>query len=174
MTAPVFALQGKKSVPGVTSIRNTKSPHWRRWFGVDNRCLVPFTSFSEPELQPNGSRPPAWFALDETRPLAFFAGIWTRWTSVRKVRESETTDDLFGVLTTEPYGEVGALHPKVMPVILRTVEEIDLWLTAPAPEELAPQKPLPDGTLTIVARGLKEDGVSESERAPATEPRDLT
>jgi hypothetical protein len=30
-------------------------------------------------------------ALDETRPLAFFAGIWTRWTSVRKVKEGETT-----------------------------------------------------------------------------------
>jgi putative SOS response-associated peptidase YedK len=25
-----------------------------------------------------------WFALDETRPLACFAGIWTNWTSVRK------------------------------------------------------------------------------------------
>ena len=28
------------------------------------------------------ARPPVWFALDESRPLAFFAGIWTRWTSV--------------------------------------------------------------------------------------------
>jgi len=25
----------------------------------------------------------------------FFAGIWTRWTSVRKVREGETTNDPF-------------------------------------------------------------------------------
>ena len=39
--------------------------------------------------------PPVWFALDESRPLAFFAGIWTRWTSVRKVKEGETTNDLF-------------------------------------------------------------------------------
>jgi putative SOS response-associated peptidase YedK len=38
----------------------------------------------------NGSRPPVWFALDESRPLAFFAGIWTRWLSVRKVKEGET------------------------------------------------------------------------------------
>jgi hypothetical protein len=34
--------------------------------------------------------------------LAFFAGIWTRWTSVRKVKEGETTNDIFAFLTTEP------------------------------------------------------------------------
>jgi putative SOS response-associated peptidase YedK len=31
-------------------------------------------------------------ASPQTRPLAFFAGIWTRWTSVRKVKEGETTN----------------------------------------------------------------------------------
>src|SRR3984893_12594519 len=30
MPSPVFALKGKKSDPGVTNIRNVKSPHWRR------------------------------------------------------------------------------------------------------------------------------------------------
>jgi putative SOS response-associated peptidase YedK len=161
MPAPAFALVGKKSDPGVTNIRNTKSPHWRRWLGVESRCVVPFTSFSEPEPQPDGSRPPAWFALDESRPLAFFAGIWTRWTSVRKVREGETTNDLFGFLTTDPNAEVGALHPKAMPVILTTPEEVDLWKTAPAAEALMLQKPLPSGSLVIVARGAKQDGVGE-------------
>jgi len=34
------------------------------------------------------ARPPVWFAFNEERPLAFFAGIWTRWTSVRKVKEA--------------------------------------------------------------------------------------
>jgi putative SOS response-associated peptidase YedK len=60
MPSPVFALQGKKSDPGVTNIRNTKSSHWRRWLGVENRCVVPFSSFAEPELQPDGRRPPAF------------------------------------------------------------------------------------------------------------------
>ena len=77
MPSPVFALKGKKTDPGVTNVRNVNSPHWRRWLGVENRCVVPFTSFSENEAMPDGSRPPVWFALDETRPLAFFAGIWT-------------------------------------------------------------------------------------------------
>jgi putative SOS response-associated peptidase YedK len=74
MPSPVFALKGKKSDPGVTNVRNVKSPHWRRWLGVENRCVVPFTSFSENETLPDGTHPPVWFAFDETRPLAFFAG----------------------------------------------------------------------------------------------------
>jgi SOS response associated peptidase (SRAP) len=87
MPSPIFALKGRKSDPGVTNIRNVGSPHWRRWLGAESRCVVPFTSFAEHEVLPDGSRPPVWFALDESRPLAFFAGIWTRWTSVRKVKE---------------------------------------------------------------------------------------
>ena len=27
-----------------------------------------------------------WFAFDESSPMAFFAGLWTRWTSVHKVK----------------------------------------------------------------------------------------
>jgi putative SOS response-associated peptidase YedK len=157
MPSPAFALQGKKSDPGVTNIRNTKSPHWRRWLGVENRCVVPFSSFAEPELQPDGRRPPVWFAFDDTRPLAFFAGIWTRWTSVRKVKEGETTNDLFGFLTTEPNIDVGVIHPKAMPVILTNPEEIDLWMTGTPVEALNLQRSLADNSLRVVARGTKED-----------------
>ncbi len=67
----------------------------------------------------------------QTRPLAFFAGIWTRWTSVRKVKEGETTNDIFAFLPTEPNNVVGAIHPKAMPVILTEREEIDIWMMAP-------------------------------------------
>ena len=102
---------------GTTNIRNVKSKHWTRWLGPEHRCVVPFTSFSEFNKAEGGD---IWFALDETRPLACFAGIWTRWTSVRKVKEGETTNDLFAFLTTEPNAVVGAIHPKAMPVILTT------------------------------------------------------
>jgi putative SOS response-associated peptidase YedK len=157
MPSPAFALKGRISDTGITNIRNTASPHWRRWLGPEHRCVVPFTSFSENEHLPDGRKPPVWFALDETRPLACFAGIWTRWTSVRKLKEGETTNDLFGFMTTEPNLEVGAIHPKAMPVILRTDEEIDCWMKAPAADALQLQRPLPDNALVIVARGQKQD-----------------
>ena len=120
---------------------------------------MPFNSFSEFNKAEGGD---VWFALDESRPLACFAGIWTNWTSVRKVKEGETINDLFGFLTTEPNAEVGAIHPKAMPVILRTPEEIDRWMSAPAAEVPSLQKPLPDGSLKIVSTGTKEDGLSET------------
>lgn len=157
MPSPAFALKGRNSDPGVTNVRNAASSHWRRWLGVDNRCVVPFTSFSENEALPDGRKPPIWFALSDDRPLAFFAGIWTRWTSVRKVREGETTNDLFAFLTTEPNALVGTYHPKAMPVILTTPQEVDTWMEAPAPVALQLQRPLPDGVLMVVARGEKQD-----------------
>jgi putative SOS response-associated peptidase YedK len=139
---------------GTTNIRNVSSKHWQRWLGVENRCVVPFTSFSEHNKAAGGD---IWFALDGSRPLACFAGIWTNWTSVRKVKEGETTNALYGFLTTEPNDVVGPIHPKAMPVILTTPAEIEVWMTAPPDDALRLQRPLPDGALEIVARGEKKD-----------------
>jgi putative SOS response-associated peptidase YedK len=136
---------------GTTNIRNVKSKHWQRWLGAENRCVVPFNSFSEFNKAEGGD---IWFALDETRPLA-----WTNWTFVRKVKEGETTNDIFAFLTTEPNAEVGAVHPKAMPVILTMPDEVETWMTAAPDEALKLQRPLPDLSLRIVARGVKEDTV---------------
>jgi len=149
LPSPAFALKGRKTDRGVTNVRNTRSPHWRRWLGVRHRCVVPFTSFAEPHRPSGGSSQNVWFELPD-REVAFFAGIWTRWTSVRKLKEGEVTADLFGFLTTEPNAEVAAVHPKAMPVILRTREEVSTWLNAPEPDALLLQRPLPDASLRVV------------------------
>ena len=60
-------------------------------------------------------------------------------------------------LTTEPNDVVAPIHPKAMPVILTTADEIETWMTAPAEKALKLQRPLPAGVLEIVARGERKD-----------------
>jgi len=143
----------------VTNIRNTKSAHWRRWLKPENRCLVPWTSFCEyADTKPK--KTPTWFAIDDSRPLAVFAGLWCSWTGTRgsKANPVEGEHLLFGFLTCEPNDVVGAVHPKAMPVILTEPEDMDRWMSAPAEEALELQRPLPDGALKIVATGDRKDG----------------
>lgn len=164
MPSPAFALQGKKTDPGVTNVRNTASPHWRRWLSPEHRCLVPQTAFSEPD-KVEGKSVPAWFALgkEEERPLAFFAGIWVpQWTSVRKIKEGEVTADLYAFLTTEPNAEVCPIHPKAMPVILTEEDELEAWMTAPWAVAKELQRPLPDGLLRVVGHGRSDQPDEET------------
>ncbi|WP_349254346.1 hypothetical protein [Rhizobium sp. CB3171] len=127
----------------------------RLWLGPENQCVVPFSRFAEPDYTSHveGERVPnAWFAGDEDCPLLWFAGAWVaNWTSVRKIKEGEVTCDLYGFLTTSPNRVVGEIHEKAMPVILRTVEEIELWMTAPWEEAKRLQRPMPDDELLLLS-----------------------
>jgi putative SOS response-associated peptidase YedK len=148
-----------QATPGrpVTNVRNVASPYWRAWMAPAYRCLVPATSFCE--YAPGKPAVPTWFALDESRPLFAFAGLWRPWTGTRgtKADPVEGEHHLFAFLTCAPNAVVGPVHPKAMPVILTTREACDAWLEAPAQEALALQRPLPDDALRIVARGQKQD-----------------
>lgn len=150
---------------GTTNIRNTSSQHWKRWLGVQNRCVVPFTRFAEPDpasKEDGGRTPNAWFGSAGGEQLMFFAGLWVKdWTSVRKVKDGPVTIDLFAFLTTEPNGIVAPIHQKAMPVVLTKDDEVETWLKAPWPEAKALQRPLPDHLLKLVEVDKTEAGSDE-------------
>ena len=170
LPTPPDKLKGNADT-GVRNLRNLW--FWKDDLDVlDRRCVVPATSFCEPD-QVGGSNANYWFALNDERPLFFFAGVWRpQWTSVRKVKDGPTTDDLYAFLTTDANTEVAEVHNKAMPVILRTPEEVERWFTIPgAVIKKEMQKPLPNGTLKVVSIGPKMDGVGtpigEATEAPA-------
>ncbi|UOK73915.1 SOS response-associated peptidase [Ancylobacter polymorphus] len=159
MPTPPGYLKGKNYDPGVTNIRDVSSSWWRRWLGPTSRCVVPFTSFAEPDpaSQVPGARVPnAWFAQNPDRPLMFFAGFWTPWKGVKKVRDGEREFELYGFLTTSPNDIVKPIHFKAMPAILTTHEEVDLWLTGSWEEVKHLQRPLPGNMLVVVEPPVKE------------------
>ena len=138
---------------GTTNVRNTASAHWKRWLEPSHRCLVPFTAFSEPGRDAAGKYQPIWFKLagDDPEPLAFFAGIHLQaHTAVRKIKTGIETIDVFAFLTTEPNAEVGAVHPKAMPVVLTEPDEIEMWMSAPWDIAKELQRPLSDGALEYI------------------------
>ena len=140
----------------VTNVRNVKSPYWRGWLKPEYRCLVPATSFCEwTDAKPKVTH---WFALDESRPLFFFAGIWRPWTGDRKGESGEHL--LYSFLTCESNDVVRPIHEKAMPVILTSEGDRETWLTAAVEEAFKLQRSLPKEALRVVATGEKEDEIA--------------
>lgn len=153
-----FPSPSPKGPPLVTNVRNTSSRYWKPYLRPEFRCLVPVTSFCEYDHR-SGKAVPTWFALDESRPLFFFAGIWRGWQGTRgtKANPVEGNHMLFSFLTTEPNAEVGEVHEKAMPVCLLTEDQRETWMRADVEDALAMQRAAPDGTLRVVAVGARHD-----------------
>jgi putative SOS response-associated peptidase YedK len=78
--------------PYLTNVRNTNSSFWKPWLKKpEQRCLVPATSFAEPDNNQGPRSIWTWFAHDDSRPLMFFAGIWREWEGTRGTKANPAT-----------------------------------------------------------------------------------
>lgn len=146
--------------PYITNVRNTDSRYWGAYLKKpEHRCLVPVTSFAEPDNNQGPRSIWTWFAQDESRPLMFFAGIWREWEGDRGTK---TAPDLgkhsvFSFLTTDASPDVAPIHSDATPVLLLDDEARETWLNAPWELAQSLQKPPPAGALKVVAVDTKQD-----------------
>ncbi|RYG38617.1 MAG: SOS response-associated peptidase [Burkholderiales bacterium] len=155
-----FPKTGEKRDWG-TNARNIFEPSgelsrwWGPWTYPENRCLVPATSFFEPDQSTvgTGAFREVEFARADGLPF-MFAGLWQTWSGVRGTKKSPETGehDLYTFLTTEPNAVVKPFHKRAMPVMLTTWEQCEIWLNEPIDEAIKLQKPLREDGLMILPR----------------------
>jgi putative SOS response-associated peptidase YedK len=146
--------------PYLTNIRNTDRRHWLPWLKKpEHRCLVPVTSFAEPDNNQGPKSIWTWFAQDESRPLMAFAGIWREWEGDRGTKAAPDVGKhlVFSFLTTDASPDVAPIHPDATPVLLLDDDARDAWMNAPWEVARDLQRPPPAGALRIVAAGARED-----------------
>ncbi len=144
----------------LTNVRNTESRYWRTYLKpTAHRCLVPVTSFAEPDNNQGSRSIWTWFAQDESRPLMFFAGIWREWEGDRgtKLIPDLGKHLVFSFLTTDASPDVAPIHPDATPVLLLDEAAREQWMNAAMEEALLLHTPPPTGALKVVAVDTKQD-----------------
>ena len=154
-------LQNGKAPRPVTNVRDDtilKSAFWKGSF-QERRCLVPATSFCEP----NGEVNPAtwhWFAIEgsDPRPMFAFPGIWRRYKGPVKKDGPNVDIETYAFLTMTPNSLVDTVNHERMPVLLTREEEFETWLRGSPEEALALGREYPADMMRIVQEGFfKED-----------------
>jgi putative SOS response-associated peptidase YedK len=148
--------------PYLTNVRNTDSRYWQRYLKQpEQRCLVPVTSFAEPDNSQGPRSIWTWFARSEARDLMFFAGIWREFEGDRGTKAAPNVGNhlVFSFLTTDASPDVVAIHPDATPVLLLDEEARETWMNAPWEIAREMQKPPTAGALRIVATDTKEDAL---------------
>lgn len=153
-------LQDGRAPRPVTNVRDDtlrKSKFWRGSF-EERRCLVPATSFCEP----NGDVKPAtwnWFALKghEERPLFAFPGIWRRYRGPVKKDGPNADIETYAFLTTTPNPLVATINHERMPVLLTREDDLDTWLSGSPDEAAALAREYPPHQMRIVLEGFEKE-----------------
>jgi putative SOS response-associated peptidase YedK len=154
-------LQDGRAPRRVTNTRDDKlmGRFWRPSF-EQRRCLVPATSFCEPDDgRPAGAKATwHWFVLkgDKPRPLFSFAGIWQRWRGPIKKDGPNVELNVYSFMTTVPNSATASINHERSPVILTTDEEREAWLRGSAEEARALVRPLAGERLRLVQVGVEK------------------
>lgn len=152
----------KVDAPGASWVTNARhvvgrrgepAAYWAPWTGLEHRCLVPATSFFEPDQRTvgTGAFREAEFARADGLPF-MFAGLWRPWTGLRGTKKEPAQGDheLFTILTTQPNNVVKPVHHKAMPVMLLTPEACETWLGAPIGTAIRLQAPPEDALVRVI------------------------
>lgn len=167
----VFTPADGKAWRRVTNVRDDKvltSRFWKPSFEA-RRCLVPASSYCDP----NGEKPASWywFALkgDDERPLFAFPGIWQRWNGPLKKDGAPVEVDVYSFLTTEPNDLTRSINHERMPVLMSTEDQFETWLSGAPAEAFSLAKSFDPARMRIVQSGKdKEDLLGQrSEEAPS-------
>jgi putative SOS response-associated peptidase YedK len=144
--------QPGKAPRRVTNTRDDKtdSPIWRDSL-VERRCLVPVTSFCEPNADVI-----AISDEQDPRPLFAFAGIWRVWNGPVKKDGPAVALDVFSIITTTPNALVETVNHERMPVLLAGEEAQAQWMDGSYAEATALLTPYPPEKMRLVQTGYEK------------------
>jgi putative SOS response-associated peptidase YedK len=145
------------------------NPFWRDSF-VSRRCLVPVSSYSEPQ----GERPATWhwFTVDRdgddtSRPLFAFAGIWKTYKGPVRKDGLDVVQDVYSFVTTMPNALTASINHERMPVLLTREEEFNTWLNGTTQDAFELARTFPAEHMHLVQSGFERkdrlDGPSAAE-----------
>lgn len=153
----VLPQQGK-APRRVTNVRDDKilsSRFWRDSF-ERRRCLVPASSYCEPD-----SKTPAgwhWFALkgDDARPMFAFPGIWRKWVGPVKKDGPAVEIETYSFMTTTPNDLTATIMHDRMPVLLNGDDAFDTWLHGSVSDAYKLARTFPAESMRIVQSGSEK------------------
>ncbi|MFT3730793.1 MAG: SOS response-associated peptidase family protein [Hyphomicrobium sp.] len=151
-------LQPGKAPRRVANVRDDKiltSRFWKPSF-EQRRCLVPASSYCEPDT----SKPARWhwFAVngDDDRELFAFPGIWQRWAGPVKKDGPNVEIDTYAFMTTAPNTLTASINHERMPVLLSRDEEFETWLSGTPAEAFALGRSFDPAAMRIVQSGFEK------------------